>query len=32
MTTGLSYDGTVADTNSYVEQIANLAVVELNLS
>ncbi|CAB4155510.1 hypothetical protein UFOVP661_4 [uncultured Caudovirales phage] len=32
MTTGLSYDGTVADTNSYVEQIANLAVVELNLA
>jgi hypothetical protein len=28
MTTGLSYDGTVADTNSYITQIATLAVVE----
>jgi len=28
MTTGLSYDGTVADTTSYVTQIATLAVVE----
>lgn len=27
MTTGLSYDGSVAGTNSYVQQIANLAVV-----
>lgn len=27
MTTGLSYDGTVAGTNSYVAQIANMAVV-----
>lgn len=32
MTTGLSYDGTVAGTNSYVEQLANLAVVKLNLT
>lgn len=32
MTTGLSYDGTVAGTNSYVEQLANLAVVKLNLN
>ena len=32
MTTGLSYNGTVAGTNSYVEQLANLAVVKLNLS
>jgi hypothetical protein len=28
MTTGLSYDGTVANTTSYVTQIATLAVVE----
>jgi len=28
MTTGLSYDGTVAGTTSYVEQIATMAVVE----
>jgi hypothetical protein len=28
MTTGLSYDGTVAGTNSYVSQIATMAVVE----
>jgi len=27
LTTGLSYDGTVAGTNSYVAQIANMAVV-----
>lgn len=32
MTTGLSYNGSVAGTNSYVEQLANLAVVKLNLS
>lgn len=32
MTTGLSYDGTVAGTNSYVEQLANLAVVKLALT
>jgi hypothetical protein len=32
MTTGLSYNGTVAGTNSYVEQLANLAVVKLNLA
>lgn len=32
MTTGLSYDGTVSGTNSYVEQLANLAVVKLNLT
>ena len=30
MTTGLSYDGTVADTTSYVTQIATMAVVEEN--
>lgn len=30
MTTGLSYDGSVAGTNSYVQQIATLAVVEPN--
>jgi hypothetical protein len=28
MTTGLSYDGTVAGTTSYVQQIATMAVVE----
>ena len=28
MTTGLSYDGTVAGTTSYVDQIATMAVVE----
>ena len=28
MTTGLSYDGTVAGTTSYIDQIATLAVVE----
>lgn len=28
MTTGLSYDGSVAGTNSYIEQIATLAVVD----
>lgn len=28
MTTGLSYDGTIAGTNSYIEQIATMAVVE----
>ncbi len=28
MTTGLSYDGTVPGTNSYVEQIATMAVVD----
>jgi len=28
MTTGLSYDGTVANTTSYITQIATLAVVE----
>lgn len=28
MTTGLSYDGSVAGTNSYVAQIANMAVVD----
>lgn len=28
MTTGLSYDGSIAGTNSYVQQIATLAVVE----
>jgi hypothetical protein len=28
MTTGLSYDGTVAGTTSYVAQIANMAVVD----
>ena len=28
MTTGLSYDGSVAGTNSYVQQIATMAVVE----
>lgn len=28
MTTGLSYDGSIAGTNSYVQQIAALAVVE----
>lgn len=28
MTTGLSYDGTVAGTNSYITQIATMAVVE----
>ena len=28
MTTGLSYDGSVAGTNSYVNQIATMAVVE----
>lgn len=32
MTTGLSYNGTVLGTNSYVQQLANLAVVNLNLS
>jgi hypothetical protein len=32
LTTGLSYNGTVAGTNSYVEQLANLAVVKLNLA
>jgi len=32
VTTGLSYNGTVAGTNSYVEQLANLAVVKLNLA
>lgn len=32
MTTGLSYDGTIPDTNSYVQQLANLAVVNLNLN
>ena len=32
MTTGISYDGSVADTISYVEHFANMAVVELNLS
>lgn len=32
MTTGLSYNGSVAGTNSYVEQLANLAVVKLNLA
>lgn len=32
MTTGLSYDGAIAGTNSYVQQLANLAVVNLNLS
>jgi hypothetical protein len=32
MTTGLSYNGTVSGTNSYVEQLANLAVVKLNLA
>lgn len=32
MTTGLSYDGTVAGTTSYIKQIANLAVVEPNLA
>lgn len=30
MTTGLSYDGTIAQTSSYVKQIATLAVVEEN--
>jgi hypothetical protein len=30
MTTGLSYDGTVAGTTSYVTQIATMAVVEEN--
>lgn len=30
MTTGLSYDGSVAGTNSYIQQIAKLAVVEEN--
>jgi len=28
MTTGLSYDGTVTGTTSYVTQIATMAVVE----
>lgn len=32
MTTGLSYDGTVAGTTSYIAQIATLAVVEPNLA
>ena len=30
MTTGLSYNGSVAGTNSYVQQIATMAVVEAN--
>ena len=30
MTTGLSYNGAVAGTNSYVQQIATMAVVEAN--
>lgn len=29
MTTGLSYDGSVAGTNSYIQQIATLAVVDV---
>jgi hypothetical protein len=29
MTTGLSYDGTVTGTSSYIDQIANMAVVEV---
>lgn len=32
MTTGLSYDGTIAGTDSYVQQLANLAVVKLDLT
>ena len=32
MTTGLSYNGSVAGTDSYVAQLANLAVVKLDLS
>jgi hypothetical protein len=32
MTTGLSYNGSVAGTDSYVQQLANLAVVKLDLS
>lgn len=32
MTTGLSYDGSVAGTNSFVAELANLAVVRLNLA
>lgn len=32
MTTPMSYDGTVSGTTSYVEQIANMAVVPLNLA
>jgi hypothetical protein len=31
MTTGLSYNGATAGTNSYVQQIATMAVVELDL-
>jgi hypothetical protein len=30
MTTGLSYSGTVAGTNSYIDQIATMAVVDVN--
>ena len=30
MTTGLSYNGTVSGTNSYIDQIATLAVVDVN--
>lgn len=30
MTTGLSYAGTVAGTNSYIDQIATMAVVQVN--
>jgi hypothetical protein len=30
MTTGLSYSGTVSGTNSYIDQIATLAVVDVN--
>jgi hypothetical protein len=32
MTTGLSYNGATAGTNSYVQQIATMAVVELDLN
>lgn len=32
MTTGLSYAGTVSGTDSYVQQLANLAVVKLDLT